>query len=114
MSPADLIIDALIDCGLQGNPTGAAANLIALANSSLAPILSLDAPSGLDTTTVQLYSPHTVAAATMTLALPKTGLLKPAAQSAIGQLYIADIDVPPALYARIIDNHQDTKTRRRI
>ena len=100
LPPADLIIDALIGCGLQGNPTGAAANLIALANSSVAPILSLDAPSGLDTTTGQLYNPHIVAAATMTLALPKAGLLTREAQAAVGQLYIG--------------NHQDTKTRRRI
>ncbi|MBI3957691.1 MAG: NAD(P)H-hydrate epimerase [Chloroflexi bacterium] len=101
LPPADLIIDAVIGYGLQGNPTGAAANLIALANSSVAPILSLDAPSGLDTATGHLYSPHIVAAATMTLALPKAGLLTPAARAAVGQLYLADISVPPALYERI-------------
>ncbi|MFZ1755923.1 MAG: NAD(P)H-hydrate epimerase [Caldilineaceae bacterium] len=101
LPPADLIIDAVIGYGLQGNPRGGAANLIALANSSVAPILSLDAPSGLDTASGQLYSPHIVAAATMTLALPKTGLLAPGAASAIGQLYLADISVPPALYERL-------------
>lgn len=100
LPPADLIIDAVIGYGLQGDPTGAAANLLALANSSVAPILSLDAPSGLDTATGQLYNPHIVAAATMTLALPKAGLLTPAASSAVGQLYLADISVPPALYER--------------
>jgi NAD(P)H-hydrate epimerase len=101
LPPADLIIDAVIDYGLQGNPSGAAANLIALANSSVAPILSLDVPSGLDATTGQLYSPHIVAAATMTLALPKTGLRSPATRAAVGQLYLADIGVPPALYGRL-------------
>ena len=98
LPPADLIIDAMISYGLQGNPTGAAANLIALANSSVAPILSLDAPSGLDTASGQLYSPHIAAVATMTLALPKAGLLTREARSAVGQLYLADISVPPALY----------------
>ena len=101
LPPADLIIDAVIGYGLQGNPSGAAANLIALANSSVAPILSLDVPSGLDATTGQLYSPHIVAAATMTLALPKTGLRSPAALAAVGRLYLADIGVPPALYGRL-------------
>ena len=101
LPPADLIIDAVIGYGLQGNPSGAAANLIALANSSVAPILSLDVPSGLNATTGQPHSPHIVAAATMTLALPKTGLLTPAARSAVGQLYLADIGVPPALYGRL-------------
>ena len=101
LPPADLIIDAVIGYGLQGNPSGAAANLIALANSSVAPILSLDVPSGLEATTGQLYSPHIVAAATMTLALPKTGLRSPAALAAVGRLYLADIGVPPALYGRL-------------
>lgn len=101
LPPADLIIDGVIGYGLRGDPTGAAANLIALANSSVAPILSLDAPSGLDTATGHCYSPHIVAATTMTLALPKAGLLTSAAQSIVGQLYLADISVPQALYERL-------------
>ncbi|RME43368.1 MAG: hypothetical protein D6796_13210, partial [Caldilineae bacterium] len=40
------------------------------------------------------------AAATLTLALPKTGLRAPAAEPFTGELYLADISVPPALYAR--------------
>lgn len=101
LPPADLIIDAVIGYGLQRDPTGSAANLIALANSSVAPILSLDTPSGLDTATGHLYSPHIVAAATMTLALPKAGLLTNEARPAVGHLYLADISVPPALYERM-------------
>ena len=71
---ADLVLDALIGYGLRGNPTGATADLIRLANSHQAPILALDAPSGLDTTSGHAYDPCIRAAATMTLALPKTGL----------------------------------------
>jgi NAD(P)H-hydrate epimerase len=101
LPPADLVIDALIGYGLQGEPQGKVRELIHLANSSVAPILSLDAPSGLDTTTGALYTPHIHAAATMTLALPKTGLLTPTAQGAVGQLYLADIGVPPALFSAL-------------
>ncbi|HRJ41786.1 MAG: NAD(P)H-hydrate epimerase [Caldilineaceae bacterium] len=101
LPPADLIIDALIGYGLQGNPTGNAATLISLANSNIAPILSLDAPSGLDSNSGQLYNPHINATATMTLALPKAGLLTAPARPAVGQLYLADISVPPALYQRL-------------
>lgn len=101
LPPADLIVDSVIGYGIQGDPTGATANLIALANSSVAPILSLDVPSGLDATTGQRYSPHITAAATLTLALPKSGLLVPAARSAVGRLYLADIGVPPVLYERL-------------
>ena len=48
MPPCDLLIDAVIGCGLRGEPRGAARSLIQLANSSAAPILSLDTPSGVD------------------------------------------------------------------
>jgi len=98
LPPADLVVDALIGYGLSGDPRGRTADLIQLANSSVAPILSLDAPSGLDSTSGQLYVPHVSATATMTLALPKRGLLQPAARAACGQLFLADIGVPPSLY----------------
>ncbi|MEZ4663103.1 MAG: NAD(P)H-hydrate epimerase [Caldilineaceae bacterium] len=101
LPPADLLIDALIGYGLRGHPTGAVRNLIQLANSSAAPILSLDAPSGLDTASGQLYDPHINARATMTLALPKTGLFSAQGRIAVGDLYLADISVPPALYANL-------------
>ncbi len=98
LPPCDLVIDALIGYGLRGDPRGPARNLIELANSLRAPILSLDAPSGIDTAGGQLFTPHMRAAATMTLALPKTGLLSAEAQAVSGDLYLADISVPPELY----------------
>ncbi|MCB0190105.1 MAG: NAD(P)H-hydrate epimerase, partial [Caldilineaceae bacterium] len=101
LPPADHVIDALIGCELQGVPHGATRDLIQLANSSVAPILSLDVPSGVDATTGECMTPHIRAAATMTLALPKRGLLQPAAQSAMGDLYLADSGVPPALFAQL-------------
>jgi NAD(P)H-hydrate epimerase len=101
LPPADLIIDAVIGYGLQGDPRGTAADLIRLANSSTAPVLSLDAPSGLDTTTGALFEPHINASATMTLALPKAGLVTEEALSAVGRLFVADISVPPQLYTHL-------------
>ncbi len=99
LPPADLIIDALIGCGSRAAPHGKTRDLIQLANSSRAPILSLDAPSGLDTTSGQLFIPHIQATATLALALPKVGLL--AGATACGDLYLADISVPPQLYAEM-------------
>ena len=97
----DLVIDAIIGYGLQGNPRGAAAEWIEWANEQNAPILALDTPSGLDTTSGRPGAPVIQARHTLTLALPKTGLLKPEAKPYVGKLYLADISVPPELYQRL-------------
>lgn len=98
---ADLIVDALIGYGLTGNPRDPVAEWIVRANTANRPILSLDAPSGLDTTKGAPGNPCIRARATLTLALPKTGLLKANARRFVGDLYLADISVPPELYRRI-------------
>ena len=101
LPPPSLILDAIIGYSLSGFPRGAAADLINWANMQTAPILSLDTPSGLDTTTGTPYEPSIRATATMTLALPKQGLLNPKSASYVGELYLADISVPPELYAQM-------------
>ena len=94
-----LIIDGLIGYSLKGAPYGLTGDLIGWANSSEVPILSLDTPSGIDTTTGTVFDPAIRAAATMTLALPKEGLRAPGVAAHVGALYLADISVPPSLYA---------------
>jgi NAD(P)H-hydrate epimerase len=98
---ADLLLDTLIGYSLAGNPRGYAGKLIRLANTHPAPILSLDVPSGVDSTSGEAYNPHIQATATLTLALPKTGLVTEHAQMQVGELFLADISVPPDLYAHI-------------
>jgi NAD(P)H-hydrate epimerase len=97
----ELILDALIGYSLSGSPRGVAADLIRWANKQNIPILSLDTPSGLDATTGMAHDPTIRAAATMTLALPKQGLLGPVVKAYVGELYLADISVPPELYAKM-------------
>ena len=99
LPPADLLIDALLGGEPQQSLTGKARDLIQLANSSRAPILSLDLPSGVDPDSGQLFTPHIQATATMAVALPKIGVL--AAQHACGELYLADMGVPAQLYADV-------------
>lgn len=101
LAQADLIIDALIGYGLNGNPRGPIAEWIGRANESGRPILALDTPSGLDTTTGQPGTPCIRAAATLTLALPKVGLMTPAARPYVGESYLADVGVPPELYRQL-------------
>jgi NAD(P)H-hydrate epimerase len=99
LAEADAILDAMIGYGLQGDPRGPAAELIQLANDARTLTIALDAPSGLDTTRGVPGQPCIRAAATMTLALPKVGLLTESARPVVGNLYLADISVPPSLYA---------------
>ncbi|MEM7117360.1 MAG: NAD(P)H-hydrate epimerase [Chloroflexota bacterium] len=94
-----LIIDGVIGYSLKGNPRGVAGELIRWANSQNTPVLALDAPSGVDTTSGTVFAPTINATATMTLALPKKGVLVDGVEAQIGELYLADISVPPELYA---------------
>lgn len=101
LGSADLLLDAIIGYGLRGHPRGLPADLVWLASESGRPILALDVPSGLDSTTGAPGNPCIRATATLTLALPKTGLLAPQAAPYVGDLFLADIGVPPALYRRL-------------
>jgi len=99
---ADLVIDALIGYGLSGPLRPPQVRLVeALLRVRPPTIVSLDVPSGLDATTGAVEGQAVTADVTLTLALPKTGLLKPEARSFVGDLYLADIGVPPQLYRHL-------------
>jgi NAD(P)H-hydrate epimerase len=93
----DLVIDALIGYGLHGAPHGRIVEWITLINQQKSWVLSLDIPSGLDADTGLVVGECVEATATMTLALPKKGMLNEQTKSKIGDLYLADISVPEAL-----------------
>jgi NAD(P)H-hydrate epimerase len=93
---ADLVIDALIGYSLRGAPRGRAAELIALCNEHATRVLALDVPSGLNATTGETPGVFVRADRTLTLALPKTGLAGVA-----GELYLADIGIPPEVYDKL-------------
>ncbi|MBN1666798.1 MAG: NAD(P)H-hydrate epimerase [Anaerolineales bacterium] len=99
LDSVDLVIDAMIGYGLTGDPREPIADWIQRLNDADRPVLALDTPSGLDTTTGIPGNPCVRATATMTLALPKSGLMTTQAKPFVGALYLADIGVPPELYA---------------
>ncbi len=92
--PADVAVDALIGYSLSGDPHGRAAELID-SLSDTANIVALDTPSGLNVTSGNAGTPCVSATATVTLALPKVGLRE---APEVGELYLADISVPPWVY----------------
>jgi NAD(P)H-hydrate epimerase len=81
----EAVLDSLIGYGLSGAPREWTAEVIKALNSIQTPVISLDVPS---------------ASVTMTVALPKVGLIKPNAD-VVGDLYLADIGVPNRLYKEI-------------
>jgi hydroxyethylthiazole kinase-like uncharacterized protein yjeF len=98
---ADLLLDGLLGYSARGAPRDTVAELIAAANASAVPILAVDIPSGLDPDTGDVPDVAIRAKATVTLALPKTGLLAPGARRAVGELLLADIGIPHPAFARV-------------
>lgn len=96
---SDLLVDGIIGYSLRGVPYGSAADLIRWANEQSVPRLALDVPSGIDATQGVIREPVLHADATLTLALPKSGLTAEGSADYVGELYLADISVPAQLYA---------------
>lgn len=93
----DLIIDAIIGYSLSGEPKGNSLELIKWATKQLGIIISLDVPSGINSTSGEASKNHIKPDLTLTLALPKTGLLS----STTGELYLADIGIPKKVYEKL-------------
>ena len=102
----NLILDGLIGYSTRGAPRDEIARLIAVASAASAggapPILAVDLPSGIDPDTGEPLSPEPqgaiAAALTVTLALPKAGLLRDAPRGHVGDLLLADIGIPAKAY----------------
>lgn len=94
---ASLIIDALVGYSLRGAPRGRALELIEWANTAPAPVVSLDIPSGVDSSSGEALAEAIAATTTMTLALPKYGLCN----SLAGDIILADIGIPREVYVRL-------------
>ena len=99
LAAPELYVDAILGYGQRGKPRLAAAELIAAAEG--ARVLSLDVPSGLALEEGTVFSPAIRAEATLTLALPKRTLGLVEAVPLVGDLYLADIGVPPSVYRRL-------------
>ncbi|MGE0139482.1 MAG: NAD(P)H-hydrate epimerase [Ilumatobacteraceae bacterium] len=90
-----VVIDAILGYGLDRDLAPALVSIIESMQQS--PVVSLDVPTGFDATN-GCFRPGAVRpAATMTLCLPKTGLDD---HRASGELYLADISVPPCIVER--------------
>ena len=95
----DVVIDSYLGYSGKGAPRPPMDQGVIWANSANARVIALDVPSGLDPDLGDPSDPPIRAAMTLTLALPKTGLLASKAEPYVGELWLADISLPPQLFA---------------
>lgn len=100
LKSSSITIDAMLGYNTKGKPYGQVARLIELITKSKKPVIALDIPSGLHPDSGKHAKKTIKAKATLTLALPKKGLLKKQAKLYVGQLYLADIKVPDQWYSK--------------
>jgi len=95
---ADLVLDGLVGYGLLAALRGPHRKLVEQLHSDRGPrealVLSLDIPSGLHPDQGRMFDPLVRPAGTMTVALPKQGLLDEIA----GDIWLADIGIPRGVF----------------
>jgi NAD(P)H-hydrate epimerase len=101
LGDASLVVDALLGTGLSRPVQGRLAEWIAAVNGSGRRVVSVDVPSGLDADTGEAPGACVRAAMTVTLGLPKPGLLVADGPAHAGEVWVADIGMPFEAYAAI-------------
>lgn len=92
-----LAIDALLGTGSNGKPAGAIHHMIREMTLAKKPVVAIDIPSGIHPDTGYHSGVFVSAELTLTLGLPKRGLLAAHAKPQVGVLKVLDIGYPPAL-----------------
>ncbi len=96
---AQAVVDAIFGTGLSRRPEGDFAAWIEAINAAGLQVIAVDVPSGLDADTGVAYAPSVQAQTTITLGLPKPGLLEADGPRLSGEVWVADIGVPFEAYA---------------
>ena len=97
---AHVVVDELLGTGTRGAPTGLTAALIERINESGRPVVALDIPSGLPADGGPPAGPAIRAAATLTFAGLKYGLVQPPGLDFAGRVTVIPIGIPDAEIAR--------------
>ena len=94
LASCELFVDAIFGTGLRGTVRDPIATVINAINSLATPILSVDLPSGLDADTGHPLGTCVRADRTVTIGLPKRGLLVHPGAEFAGKLEVVDIGFP--------------------
>lgn len=101
LGDAALVVDALLGTGLSRPVEGRLAEWIGAIERAGRRVVSVDVPSGLDADTGLARGACVHAALTVTLGLPKPGLLTGDGPAHAGEVWVADIGVPLEAYAAL-------------
>jgi len=95
---ASVVVDAMFGTGLAKPLDGLNALAVGDINRSRAFRVAVDIPSGLSADTFEVIGPSVKADLTVTLAAPKIAHIFPPAADGVGELVVAPIGIPPALF----------------
>jgi ADP-dependent NAD(P)H-hydrate dehydratase / NAD(P)H-hydrate epimerase len=91
---ADVIVDALLGTGFQGEPHGAVGEAIEAINRADAPVVSVDVPSGVDASSGVIAGAAVSASRTVTFHAAKPGLWISPGKTHAGEVQSIDIGIP--------------------
>jgi NAD(P)H-hydrate epimerase len=89
-----VVVDGLLGTGLKSDVREPYASAIRFINQLQLPVVAIDIPSGIDSDTGAARGVCMRADVTVTMGLPKIGLLQPAAADYVGRIEVADIGFP--------------------
>ncbi|MFT5126582.1 MAG: hydroxyethylthiazole kinase-like uncharacterized protein yjeF [Rhodothermales bacterium] len=95
IEPGTVFVDCLLGTGISGAVREPFLSVIEQVNASICPVVAIDIPSGLNADTGEVANSAIVADLTITMALPKAGLLRGAGPEHRGALRVVDIGIPP-------------------
>ena len=94
-----VLIDAMLGTGIQGPLRSPYDALVPAVNRSGLPVVAVDLPSGLNADTGDVATDAVEADLTITMALPKSGLLRGEGPARCGMLRVVDIGIPASFVA---------------
>lgn len=92
---ADLVVDALLGTGFQGEVREDVAQIIEKVNANVAPVVAVDVPSGVDGSTGEVWGAAVQADLTVCAHAAKLGCVVSPGRDHAGQVVVVEIGIPP-------------------
>ncbi|QIN79491.1 NAD(P)H-hydrate dehydratase [Rubrobacter marinus] len=95
LAGADLVVDALLGTGFEGEVRGDLSGLIREINDAAAPVVAVDVPSGVNGSTGEVEGPAVRADLTVCAHAAKVGCVVSPGGDHAGRVEVVDIGIPP-------------------